>query len=106
MAVSASSPMVVLVGGIVTMYAATGAVGVPASFLVLAVALAPGGRLARRAYDLPATFVVFDYLQDPTGVELLSRPLRERRGRFFDLFAELAGAGNPVRAGHAACSYS
>jgi amino acid transporter len=41
MAVSASSPMVVLVGGVVTMYSATGAVGVPVSFLVLAAALAP-----------------------------------------------------------------
>ena len=39
--ISASGPMVVLVGGVVTTLAATGVIGVPLSFLVLAVALWP-----------------------------------------------------------------
>src|SRR5574342_282761 len=41
MGVAASAPSVVLVGGLTTMYAATGLVAVPVSFLVLAAALAP-----------------------------------------------------------------
>ena len=40
LAVSASAPMTVLVGGIISSYAATGVVGVPLSFLVLGGALA------------------------------------------------------------------
>jgi amino acid transporter len=39
-AVGASAPMVVLAGGVIATYAATGVVGVPLSFLVLAAALA------------------------------------------------------------------
>jgi amino acid transporter len=38
--VSASSPLTVLVGGVIATYATTGVVGVPASFLIIAVALA------------------------------------------------------------------
>jgi amino acid transporter len=41
MGVAASAPVVVLVGGVTTMYAATGLRAVPAAFLVLAVALVP-----------------------------------------------------------------
>jgi hypothetical protein len=41
MGVAASAPIVVLVGGVTTMYASTGLVGVPAAFMVLAVGLAP-----------------------------------------------------------------
>jgi amino acid transporter len=41
MGVAASAPVVVLVGGVTTMYASTGVLGVPAAFLVLAFALAP-----------------------------------------------------------------
>jgi ATP-dependent DNA ligase len=58
-------------------------------FALLQQRITAGGRLARLVHDLPATFVVFDVLQDPTGVELLSRPLRERRDRLIDLFADL-----------------
>jgi len=39
-AVGASSPMTVLAGGVIATYAATGVVGVPLSFLLLAGALA------------------------------------------------------------------
>jgi hypothetical protein len=38
-AVSASSPLTVLVGGVIATYATTGVVGVPASFVLLAAAL-------------------------------------------------------------------
>jgi amino acid transporter len=41
MGVAASAPVVVLVGGVTTMYAATGLQAVPAAFLVLAIALVP-----------------------------------------------------------------
>jgi amino acid transporter len=41
MGVAASAPVVVLVGGVTTMYAATGLTAVPAAFLVLAIALVP-----------------------------------------------------------------
>jgi amino acid transporter len=40
-AVTASSPMTVLAGGLITTYAATGVVGVPLSFVVVVVALVP-----------------------------------------------------------------
>jgi amino acid transporter len=41
MGVAASAPVVVLVGGVATMYASTGLLGVPAAFVVLAVGLIP-----------------------------------------------------------------
>jgi amino acid transporter len=41
MSVAASAPLIVLYGGVSTMYAATGLVGVPLTFLVLGVALLP-----------------------------------------------------------------
>src|SRR5262245_15629522 len=41
MGVAASAPAVVLVGGVTTMYAATGLLGIPVAFVVLAVGLVP-----------------------------------------------------------------
>jgi ATP-dependent DNA ligase len=61
-------------------------------FALLQQRITAGHRLPQLVRDRPASFVIFDVLQDADGVELMSRPLRERRERLAALLVDVPPA--------------
>ena len=63
--------------------------GLP-SFDALQMRLHPAdSRIRKLSNETPATYILFDYLQTPTGESLLDAPLRERRAALENLYARL-----------------
>ena len=61
-------------------------------FALLQQRITAGRRLPQLVRELPASYVIFDILQDADGEELMSRPLRERRERLVALLADVPPA--------------